>query len=210
MSSGKRKQKKRSSQRHPSGALPSPAPARGPASTLRVAPVTAQTWRDFEELFGARGSPHYCWCAPYRFRHGHEVGADERRRMMRELVHSSVPIGVLAYDGDAPVGWCSAAPRESYVKLERSRVMPRVTSAPTWTVLCFFVRRPYRRAGVSEVLLAGAIALAREHGAQVIEGYPYDSAGLTATHRGRARVFHALGFVQDGRRWHRDLTTAPD
>ncbi len=48
------------------------------------------------------------------------------------LVAAGTPIGVLAYAGERAVGWCSVAPRESYVKLQSSRTMPRVSGAPTW------------------------------------------------------------------------------
>ncbi len=32
---------------------------------------------------------------------------------MRRLVTNATPIGVLAFEGDEPVGWCSIAPRET-------------------------------------------------------------------------------------------------
>jgi GNAT superfamily N-acetyltransferase len=168
---------------------------------LRVLPVTSKTWRDFEALFSARGAPHYCWCTPYRRRDAQAMSSDEKRVAMLELVRSQTPIGVLAYDGDVPVGWCSVAPRETYVKLERSRTMPRVSAAPTWTVLCFFVPRAHRRSGVTRALLAGALEFARANGAEVVEGYPHDTAGISATHRGSSHVFRALGFQRDGSRW---------
>jgi hypothetical protein len=36
---------------------------------------------------------------------------------MHELVKAGMPIGILAYDGRDPVGWCSIAPRETYGRL---------------------------------------------------------------------------------------------
>jgi GNAT superfamily N-acetyltransferase len=112
---------------------------------------------------------------------------------------------VLAYYGDEPVGWCSIAPRESYVKLERSRTMPRKTppETPTWTVLCFFIVRAYRHEGVAGALLRGAVAYARAQGAKVVEGYPFDTAGISSTHHGHSSLFKAARFRQDGadRRW---------
>src|SRR5262245_49606402 len=111
---------------------------------LTVRPVTTETWPDFVRLFEARGSPHYCWRPPYRFKDAHLLAGAEKKAGMHALVTGQTPIGVLAYAGGEPVGWCSIAPRESYVKLARSRTMPRVSEAPTWTVLCFFVPRPWR------------------------------------------------------------------
>lgn len=164
-------------------------------------PVSSENWSDFVALFGARGASHHCWCTIYRFRDAHELSKPQKQRAMRRLVEGGTPIGVLAYAGVAPVGWCSVAPRESYVKLERSRTMPRVSDDPTWTVLCFFVQRRHRGSGVARALLAGAIEAARQRGARVIEGYPHDTAGISATHRGTSHLFRALGFQRQGTRW---------
>jgi GNAT superfamily N-acetyltransferase len=86
--------------------------------------------------------------------------------------------------------------------------MPRVTppETATWTVLCFFVARPHRKTGVNRALLRGAVDYARRQGARIIEGYPYDTAGISSTHRGHSSVFEACGFQQDGHRWSRTVT----
>jgi GNAT superfamily N-acetyltransferase len=169
--------------------------------------VTAVTFADYERLFRSRGAPHYCWCVIHRFADAHELKGDAQPAAMKALVDQGTPIGVLAYLEGQPVGWCSVAPRESYVKLRRSRTMPRVTDqdTPTWTVLCFFVARPQRGTGVTRALLEGAVKYARAAGAQVIEGYPYDSAGISSTHRGHSSVFAAAGFERQGTRWVRAL-----
>jgi GNAT superfamily N-acetyltransferase len=174
---------------------------------LDVRPVTADTWDDLARLFEARGAPHFCWCTAYRARDAPRLEKSEKKALMKQLVSSATPIGVLAYDGGEPVGWCSVAPRETYVKLERSRTMPRATpaEASTWTVLCFFVPRAHRAKGVSSALLRGAIAYVRAAGGRVIEGYPFDTAGVSSTHRGHSSLFEAAGFEQDGKRWSRSL-----
>ena len=170
---------------------------------IEVRPVTAESWGDFVRLFEARGSPHYCWCGPYRYARAHEMTAAQKKAGMQRLCAQGTPIGVLAYDGEEPVGWCSIAPRESYVKLARSRTMPRVTppETPTWTILCFFVPRARRQQGITRALLRGAVAYARAQGAKEIEGYPWDTAGITSTHRGHSRVFKAARFRREGARW---------
>jgi GNAT superfamily N-acetyltransferase len=177
---------------------------------LRIRPVTDKNWVDFAALFEGRGGPHYCWCSVHRFAGRHHMNNAEKRASMHRLVKEGVPIGVLAYDGDTPVGWCSIAPRQTYAKLERSRTMPRVTPAEisTWTVLCFFVARSHRGAGITHALLQGAIAYARAQGAKVLEGYPFDSAGISSTHRGHSSVFRHAGFRRKGRRWSLDLEPA--
>jgi GNAT superfamily N-acetyltransferase len=127
----------------------------------------------------------------------------QKRQGMKDLVENATPIGVLAYDGSTPVGWCSIAPRETYVQLQRSRTMRRATppATATWVVLCFFVTRPYRGRNVTADLLGGAVAYARENGAAIVEAYPFDTAGVSSTHRGHSSAFKAAGFEQDGKRW---------
>ena len=204
----RRKSKGKSKARRAPAKRPAPA-AQAPAGAVRVLPVGPENWSDFAALFRSRGAPHYCWCSVYRFRDAHELSKPQKQRAMRRLVEGGTPIGVLAYAGDVAVGWCSVAPRESYVKLERSRTMPRVSDDPTWTVLCFFVQRSHRGSGVAHALLAGAIELAHQRGARVVEGYPHDTAGISATHRGTARLFRALGFERQGTRWCYGLGPAP-
>jgi len=170
---------------------------------IRVEPVTSENWKMFCRLFEATGSPHYCWCTSYRVRNASELNGAEKKALMQSSVESSVPIGVLACKGDEPVGWCSVAPRETYVRLERSRTMPRVTPAPTatWTILCFFVARPHRNQHVAPALLEGAVAYARRLGAEVVEGYPSDTSGVSSTHRGHSRMFRSAGFKLEDKRW---------
>jgi GNAT superfamily N-acetyltransferase len=174
---------------------------------IAIRPVTGGSWADLVRLFETTGSPHYCWCTPFRLSRAHDLTSPEKKAHMQSLVGAAIPIGVLAYESDEPIGWCSVAPRETYVRLKRSRAMPRTTppATPTWTVLCFFVARPHRGRGVTHALLEGAVAYAKEQGAMVVEGYPFDSAGISSTHRGHSRLFKAAGFEQDGTRWARDL-----
>jgi GNAT superfamily N-acetyltransferase len=181
--------------------------AAGVGIDVDVRPVTAETWDDFARLFEARGSPHYCWCTPFRVRGNPDLTSAQKKQVARGLVDASTPIGVLAYAGGEPVGWCSIAPRESYVRLEKSRTMPRVTppATSTWTILCFFVARPRRGQGITRALLDGAVRYARKQGARVVEGYPFDTGGVSSTHRGHSSAFAAAGFRQDGERWFREL-----
>jgi GNAT superfamily N-acetyltransferase len=177
------------------------------AADVDVRPVTAETWDNFVRLFEAKGSPHYCWCTPFRVAGNPDLTSAQKKQVTRRLVDAATPVGVLAYAGGEPVGWCSIAPRETYVRLEKSRTMPRVTppATPTWAILCFFVVRARRGQGVTRALLEGAVRYARRQGARVVEAYPFDTAGISSTHRGHSSVFAAAGFEQDGKRWFREL-----
>jgi GNAT superfamily N-acetyltransferase len=177
--------------------------------SLAVRPVTPETWGDFAALFEARGSPHYCWCMIYRDRQNHEMSKDDKREAMHALVAGGTPVGLLAYDGDEAIGWCSVAPTETFPKLERSRAMPTGGVEPAWNVTCFFVKSSHRRRQVTQTLLKAALEYAADSGAAVVEGYPWDTAANKSRFKGHSSVFRGAGFEQDGTRWHRAVGKAP-
>jgi GNAT superfamily N-acetyltransferase len=139
-------------------------------------PLTRSRWVDFEALFGARGACGGCWCMVWRLprKQWEQQKGDGNRDAMRDLVKSGAEPGVLAYDGDKPVGWCSVSPREEFVGLERSRVLKPIDDRPVWSVSCLFVAKEYRRTGVSVGLLKAAIDHVKKNGGRTVEGYPVE------------------------------------
>jgi GNAT superfamily N-acetyltransferase len=175
-----------------------------------VAAATAERWTDVEIVFGKKGDPARCWCR--WFYEGAQVGAESaaaNREALRTQVQQGPPPGVLAYRDDEPVGWCAVAPRPSYTRLPRTEVL-RGTPAgeladPTvWSVTCFVVRVGHRRSGLAGALLDGAVALARDNGARVVEAYPVDVAATRRTssaelYHGPLSTFRAAGFREVAR-----------
>lgn len=173
---------------------------------LEFHPADAGRWRDLERLFGPRGACAGCWCMLWRLpRAEWERSKGERnKRALRRLVESSEPPGLIAYADGEPAGWIAFAPRSSYPVLGRSRVLAPVDTAPVWSVVCFFVARPFRRRGLSVKLLEAAAAEARRRGARCLEGYPVeprkgvmpDAFAWTGT----AAAFRRAGFTEAARR----------
>jgi len=126
------------------------------------------------------------------------------RRAFRRLVRSGDPPGLLAYAGRDAVGWCALGPREAYRRIENSRTLARVDGQRVWSVICFFVARPYRKRGMTVRLLREAVRYARKRGARILEGYPVEPrSGKTAdafAWTGLAAAFRAAGFVEVARR----------
>src|SRR3989304_1857050 len=106
--------------------------------------------------------------------------------------------GLLAYDGDEPVGWVGLGPRSGFERLVRSRFLAPVDDLPAWSIVCFFVARRRRGQGVARALLEGAGAYAREHGAPAVEGYARDPGdrrlSTDAAYTGTVSLFRAAGF----------------
>jgi GNAT superfamily N-acetyltransferase len=150
---------------------------------------------DFKAVVGPRTGDRGCWCMAYR-----NSGLDMAGRiayMQAECSDDPGP-GVLAYVDGEPAGWCSIAPRSTYRRLTRSRTIPRVDDRDPWSAVCFVVRAEFRRRGLMHDLLDGAVTHARSLGAEVVEGYPAETAGArmdaTGAYVGTVDLFEHHGF----------------
>jgi GNAT superfamily N-acetyltransferase len=176
------------------------------ALELEFRPLTPDRWGDFEALFGARGACGGCWCMFFRLtRTEFERGkGDGNRAAMKALVDGGEVPGILAYSAGEPVGWCAVAPRERYGALARSRVLAPLDASPVWSVVCFFVARPFRRQGVSERLLRAACDWAASRGAETVEGYPTEPKKASMpdvfAYMGLPSAFARAGFNEVARR----------
>lgn len=180
--------------------------ARRAALRLTFRPLTGGSWPDLVGLFGERGACGGCWCMYWRLpraQFNRQKGAANKRALHR-LATASESLGVIAYDGELPVGWCAVAPRGAYPGLERSRLLARVDECPVWSAPCLFVAKDYRRRGVSSALLDAAARFAAAHGAPALEGYPVDSGGAEQpaafVWTGTPGAFAKAGFVEVARR----------
>lgn len=172
---------------------------------LTFHPVTPDRWDDLETLFGENGACEGCWCMHWRVPAAeYEAGKGEvNRRALRERVEAGEPPGLLAYDGDTPVGWCAVGPRDEFVRLEASRILAPVDDVPVWSVPCFYVAPEARGRGVSVALLEAAGDYARERGGGTLEGYPVEPTERQSpafVWTGLASAFEAAGFEEVERR----------
>jgi GNAT superfamily N-acetyltransferase len=125
------------------------------------------------------------------------------KRALRKIVASGDAPGLLAYAGGEPAGWCAIAPREAYLRLKGSRILKPIDNQPVWSVVCFFVAKPFRRRGVTVALLRAVTEYAKERGAAVVEGYPIDATGTMPdmfAWTGLAPAFRNAGFDEVVRR----------
>ena len=181
---------------------------RRPPPALTIRPLTPERWPDVEKLFGERGACGGCWCMWWRMAQSdwlREKGAGTKRRF-RAVVRRGPPPGLLAYAGAEAVGWCAIAPRESHPRLARSRILARVDDAPVWSVTCFFVRKDWRRRGVTVALLRESARFAAGFGGRIVEGYPSDvdrPQPAAFVYHGLLPAFAAAGFEEVARRSRR-------
>jgi GNAT superfamily N-acetyltransferase len=129
---------------------------------------------------------------------------EANKQAIKRIVDSGETPGILAYADNQAVAWCAVAPREAYSALERSRKLKRVDDKPVWSVVCFFVAKPFRGKGITLKLLRAAIEHVRKHGGRIVEGYPTEpKEGRMPdafVYTGLASTFRKVGFVEVARR----------
>lgn len=142
------------------------------------------------------------WWRLTRSRYEKQRGPGNKRAIRKIIGGGNVP-GIIAYLGDEPFAWCSVGPRENYALLERSRVLERVDDKAVWSIVCFFVKKPYRRLGYLEKLIKASLQFAKKKGAAIVEAYPIAVRKRTAdvfVYSGLFSTFKKTGFVEVARR----------
>lgn len=169
-------------------------------------PLIKENWKDFEKLFGEKGGCAGCWCMYWRMRrkdYDAQRGSGTKRKM-RNLVNSGTVPGILAYDKEKPIGWCSVAPREDFPVLENSRVLERIDDKPVWSIVCFFINKDYRRKGLSVELLNATKIFVKNNNGKILEGYPVEPKVAKSPDvfvwTGLASAFRKAGFKEIVRR----------
>ena len=182
--------------------LRDPVMARPSGMKLKVRPLTPDLWPALEDLFGQLGACNGCWCMYWR------IGSAYRRRphgenraAFREVVERGPPPGLLAFEGDIAVAWCQLTPRDDLPWLDRTWRLKRIDDLPVWSLSCLYVRKGWRRRGITSALIAAALRAAKRVGAPALEAYPFDAAlSPSATGTGYASTFARAGFRTVARR----------
>ena len=129
---------------------------------------------------------------PGEGRHG-----PRRRAAMESLATRSQSPGLLAYEGETPLGWIAVGPRDEFTRIVRSRATPPVDDEPVWVIPCVTVRQGHRGNGISIALIHAAVAYAGQQGATAVEAYPRADGKRTGDDNafyGTVPMFHRAGF----------------
>lgn len=115
-----------------------------------------------------------------------------------EIVDAGPPPGLIAYEAGEPVAWCRVVERQSLPGLANSRFFKTDLDIDgVWSLPCFVVRAPYRRRGLTEILVKGAVEYVADRGGAVLEAYPWDTEEVkpsSTIYTGLASTFERLGF----------------
>jgi GNAT superfamily N-acetyltransferase len=173
---------------------------------LAIHPLTPDRWDDFVALFETDSICRGCWCIHHRLPVAVLKGADRsvRKSMMRKIVKSGPPPGLLAYrDGEA-IAWLALTPRPATPDWNTGRkasaaFAPEDAEDPkTWAASCFFIRKDARGQGVTAALLKAGIEWAKGEGARRIDACPMahdEKRSPIGLFVGPKRVFERAGFA---------------
>ncbi len=119
--------------------------------------------------------------------------ADNREEAICMIEQGSLT-GFLAYDGDAPIGWCNAGDKASYTRFSRLLTAEdqgiRICAAT-----CFITAPAYRRMGIAQSLLRYACEALALKGYDMMEAYPTMANGSCAMHyHGHPSMLMTAGF----------------
>lgn len=149
---------------------------------MRIAPLTESDMPAFAALFRAAGSP--CFCRFWHFTGDKnawlERCAEAPEASLREQEDAvrrggDDARGLVAWDGDAAIGWMKLSPRAAVPKLRGLPVYRALDLGPdagAWSIGCVLVHPERRGRGVARALVAAADAHVRAWGGRAIEAYP--------------------------------------
>ncbi len=144
-----------------------------------------------------------CWCT--WFHHGGDdrvPGEEDNRQLKRRLIETAVAHAALVVDGDEAVAWAEyGTPAELPNLHHRKQYDAEKERDPDYRITCVFVDKRYRRGGVTEIAIRGALDLIALAGGGVVESYPHDLTHQTKKmsssflYNGTRRLYERLGFT---------------
>lgn len=174
------------------------------AFTLR--PLDESTWPAFAQLVEANGGIWGgCWCISF---HLDPLGAKGQCKPYRETKQRLVCEGraqaAMVFEGETAVGWCQFGRTAELPNIKHRKQYDQESGPPPdWRVTCFFVGKGYRKRGVANLALAGALDMIARLGGGVVEAYPEDVEGRKTSssflHGGTVKMFEREGFKADRR-----------
>lgn len=164
-----------------------------------VKPLGPDTWAAFAGLAerhnGVFGG---CWCTWFHTMQSEKTfDAADNRALKQRLVKEGRAHAALVFDGEQAVAWAQyGAPPELPNIHHRKQYEAELDQLPDYRITCMFVDRRYRRKGVTEVALRGALDLIAQAGGGVVEGYPHDTEGkkISVLYNGTRTLFERVGF----------------
>ena len=168
---------------------------------LTIQPLNEETWPAFADLVERDGGVWGgCWCISFHLDpYGPKGQCKPYRETKERLVCQGNAHAALVFEGETCVGWCQfGSPLELPNIKHRKQYESEVADRPDWRITCFYVGKGYRKKGVANAALGGALEEIARLGGGMVEAYPEDVEGRKTSssflHGGTTAMFDRLGF----------------
>lgn len=176
--------------------------------TLEVRALTPETWPAFDAMVQRHnGIFGGCWCVKF-LPEGEDYppGYEGNRAFKKHLVEDGTNRAALVMhdgdDGEEAIAWAEfGTPCELPDIHHRKQYDAEKDGDPDYRITCVFVDKRYRRQGITEVAIRGALDLIAQDGGGVVESYPHDLTNQTKKmsssflYNGTRRLYERLGFT---------------
>jgi ribosomal protein S18 acetylase RimI-like enzyme len=173
----------------------------GPIDVREVTPDLVPAYLDFFEHYAFRDFPAWqsCYCIETHLPQGDDESAlrtaGDNRDDMCESIRRGQVTGLLAFEGEKPVGWCNYGETTRLSGLMHKLGLAAADHEGVGSVACFVIAAPYRGHGVASKLLDFAVDKLRVRGLRAVEAYPLRSDDSNHTnYRGPLAMFLRAGF----------------
>lgn len=145
----------------------------------RIEPLGPAIWPAYADLAerhnGVWGG---CWCTWFHLYpdppERREIG---NRELKRRLVETGRSPAAVVMAGDEAIAWAQYGTVAQLPNIHhRKQWEAELVRIPDFRITCLFVDRRYRRQGMAEVAVRGALALIAGAGGGLVEAYPHDLA----------------------------------
>lgn len=177
-------------------------------TSFEVRPLTSETWPAFAALVERHnGIFSGCWCVKFHpERDDHVPGYEGNRAFKQCMVQEGVAHAALVVregdDGEEAIAWAEyGTPAELPDIHHRKQYDAEKQGDPDYRITCVFIDRRWRRQGLSEIAIRGALDLIARAGGGVVEAYPHDLTHQTKKmsgsflYNGTRRLYERLGFT---------------
>jgi len=142
---------------------------------IKFKALNKDTWTDLQTLFGPKGACGGCWCMYWRLPHKqYEAHRGQgNKEKLKSLIQNQAHLGVMAFDHDLPIAWCSVSPKTELPRIQTSRLFKNTSEVKdTWSITCLYIHKDHRGRGMSGTIISTAADYAFDHGAANIEAFP--------------------------------------
>ena len=140
---------------------------------IKVCPLSENSVEDFFRLHSEKNNHGWCFCVAWwvpGWDGWSQREAEDNRSMRDHLFRMGEYDGYLMYDGDEPIGWCQAGPRDRLTKLITEYRLPNDSNI--WAITCFFIVPRYRDIGLGRFMLKEILDDLRKKGVRHVQGFP--------------------------------------